>query len=170
MKVPALRDSLSWDTNQCVCDITTISFSSNHSFPWPNHCRAWAVCCFGYGQGNVWSLVRTLPAFWSQCHFAGRDSDPVEILKCWHRLNFGADSAVQKDVDMKNTKEAVFKSPNALRISAGCASSCYKPGRVPSIALKTELLRSIWPQAKTMKFCLFCWNMEPTQIYGEVLL
>ncbi len=28
-EVPALGDSLSWDTNQCVCDITTNDFTGN---------------------------------------------------------------------------------------------------------------------------------------------
>ena len=34
MEVPALGDSLSWDTNQCVCDITTVN--PGGPFPQPN--------------------------------------------------------------------------------------------------------------------------------------
>ncbi len=94
-EVPALGDSLSWDTNQCVCDITTNSAELRvwqDSTHWSEHCvllqDEWSGCSRNRVHWLPWTLpfrwVRNNPCpcstydVWSTCSVFGgiwRESD-----------------------------------------------------------------------------------------------
>ncbi len=84
-EVPTLRDSLSWDTNQCVCDITT-KFDNF----WSHFTQSTSFCTYHFSNSThvsvYWKIKNDVSAVWlcglsrrqsNICDLAGRGCDPA---------------------------------------------------------------------------------------------